>query len=75
MRPAMDAALATVREALKSVAFAEAFAAGQQMALEEGFTTLRELADTNVIGPIDTPGNRGQSATARDKVDPHVSAT
>lgn len=37
MRPAVDAALATVQAALEPTAFAEAFAAGQQMVLKEAF--------------------------------------
>ncbi|MEZ4617363.1 MAG: BTAD domain-containing putative transcriptional regulator [Caldilineaceae bacterium] len=40
MRPAVDAALATVQAALEPAAFAEAFAAGQQMTLEAGIVTL-----------------------------------
>ncbi|MCB0121427.1 MAG: hypothetical protein KDE58_04240 [Caldilineaceae bacterium] len=43
MQPAVDAALATVREALEPMAFAEAFAAGERMVLEEGFTTLQAI--------------------------------
>ncbi|MEZ4866281.1 MAG: BTAD domain-containing putative transcriptional regulator [Caldilineaceae bacterium] len=37
MRPAVDAALAAVQAALESATFAEAFAAGQGMSLEEAF--------------------------------------
>lgn len=40
VRPLIAAALATVQAALEPAAFAEAFAAGQQMTLEEAFTTL-----------------------------------
>jgi len=40
VRALADAALATVREALDPVVFAEAFATGQQMALEEAFATI-----------------------------------
>lgn len=40
-------ALATVQAALEPAAFAEAFAAGQQMALAEAFATL--LAPTSVV--------------------------
>ena len=40
MRNLADAALTTVREALDPVVFAEAFATGQQMALEEAFATI-----------------------------------
>jgi predicted ATPase/transcriptional regulator with XRE-family HTH domain len=40
MRTLADAALATVREALEPALFAEAFAAGQPMSLEEGYTTV-----------------------------------
>lgn len=40
MRPVVDTALATVQATLEPVAFAEAFAAGQQMPLAEAFATL-----------------------------------
>ena len=40
MRTLADAALATVREALDPAVFAEAFAAGQQLSLDEAFATL-----------------------------------
>jgi len=40
MRSLADAALVTVREALEPAVFAEAFAAGQQMSLEQAFATL-----------------------------------
>lgn len=39
MRALADAALATVQAALEPAAFAEAFTAGQQMALGEAFVT------------------------------------
>lgn len=39
MRPLIDAAMVTVQAALEPAVFDEAFAAGQQMALEEAFTT------------------------------------
>jgi predicted ATPase/DNA-binding SARP family transcriptional activator len=41
-RPLADAALATVQTALEPAAFAKAFAAGQQMGLEEAFADLRQ---------------------------------
>jgi tetratricopeptide (TPR) repeat protein len=40
MRPAVDAALATVQTALEPAVFAEAFVAGRQMTLAEAFTTI-----------------------------------
>lgn len=40
MRPLVDAALATVREALDPATFADAFATGQQLPLNEAFTTI-----------------------------------
>lgn len=40
MRALADSALATVQAALEPAVFAEAFAAGQQMSLEEAFATL-----------------------------------
>ena len=40
IRALADAALATVQAALDPVVFAEAFATGQQMSLEEAFTTI-----------------------------------
>lgn len=40
LRPVVDAAQATVRAALAPVAFAEAFAFGEQMTLDEAFATL-----------------------------------
>jgi hypothetical protein len=40
MRALADAALATVQAALEPAAFAEAFAAGQQMTLAEAFVTI-----------------------------------
>lgn len=40
MRSLADAALATVKAALEPSVFAEAFAAGQQMSLEEAFATI-----------------------------------
>ncbi|MFN8491778.1 MAG: BTAD domain-containing putative transcriptional regulator [Caldilineaceae bacterium] len=40
MRDLAEAALATVRAALEPAVFAEAFAAGQQMSLEEAFATI-----------------------------------
>ena len=43
-----DAALATVRAALDPARFAEAFAAGQQLSLEEAFATI--LASSSVTG-------------------------
>jgi predicted ATPase/DNA-binding SARP family transcriptional activator len=48
MRALVDAALATVREALEADVFAEAFAMGQQLSLDEAFTTI--LAPTTVTG-------------------------
>jgi hypothetical protein len=41
-----EAALVTVREALREAAFAEAFAAGQAMTLVEAFATLRTSVHT-----------------------------
>jgi hypothetical protein len=38
--PLFDAAVAQVRSALEPAVFAEAFAAGQQLALEEAFSTI-----------------------------------
>ena len=46
MRALADAALATVRDALEPAVFAEAFAMGQQMSLEEAFATI--LAPTPI---------------------------
>ncbi|MCB0107215.1 MAG: hypothetical protein KDE53_14945, partial [Caldilineaceae bacterium] len=40
MQPAVDAALATVQAALEPAAFAKAFAAGREMALEQAFATI-----------------------------------
>jgi predicted ATPase/transcriptional regulator with XRE-family HTH domain len=40
VRPLVDAALATVRAALDAEVFAEAFAAGQQLSLDEAFATI-----------------------------------
>ena len=40
MRALADAALATVRTALEPAVFAEAFSTGQQLSLEEAFTTI-----------------------------------
>ena len=40
MRALADAALATVRASLDPVVFAEAFATGQQLSLEEAFATI-----------------------------------
>ncbi|MEZ4866279.1 MAG: tetratricopeptide repeat protein [Caldilineaceae bacterium] len=42
MRALADAALATVQAALEPAAFAEAFAAGQGMSLEQAFSVIRE---------------------------------
>ena len=44
MRALADAALATVQAALDPVVFAEAFATGQQMSLEEAFATVLDPA-------------------------------
>jgi len=49
MRALADAALATVRAVLEPVAFAEAFAAGQQMSLEQAFAS--------ILVPSLIPGN------------------
>jgi hypothetical protein len=46
----VDAALVTVQASLVPVVFAEAFAAGQQMSLEEAFTGI--LAPSHVAYPI-----------------------
>jgi len=48
MRNLANAALATVRDALDPAVFAEAFATGQQMSLEEAFDTL--LAPQSISG-------------------------
>jgi hypothetical protein len=40
MLPLVNAALATVREALDPAVFAEAFATGQQLSLEDAFATI-----------------------------------
>jgi len=40
MRALADAALATVQAALNPVVFAETYATGQQMSLEEAFVTI-----------------------------------
>jgi predicted ATPase len=48
MRTLAEAALATVREALGPEVFAEAFAAGQQLSLEEAYATL--LVPSRVAG-------------------------
>lgn len=42
VRPLIDAALVAVQAALEPAAFAEAFAAGQQMALAEAFLLMLE---------------------------------
>ncbi len=52
-RPLADAALATVQAALEPAAFAEAFAAGQQMALEEAFA---DLGQNNAIAALPIHG-------------------
>ena len=46
MRALADTALATVRDALEPVVFAQAIAGGQQMSLEEAFATI--LAPSSV---------------------------
>lgn len=43
VRPLNEAALATIQAALEPSVFTEAFAVGQQMTLEEAFTTLLSL--------------------------------
>jgi hypothetical protein len=47
LRAQVDAALVTVREALAPVVFAEVFATGQQLSLEEAFATI--LAPSHVV--------------------------
>ena len=47
MRSLAEAALATVRGVLNPAVFAQAFAAGQQLSLEEAFATI--LAPTHVL--------------------------
>ena len=60
MRALADAALATVQAALEPAVFAEAFAAGQQMSLEEAFATI--LAPGSFAGGIaDIPLNHQSS--------------
>jgi predicted ATPase/DNA-binding SARP family transcriptional activator len=53
MRALVDAALATVREALDADVFAEAFATGQLLSLDEAFATL--LAPITVTGKLTEP--------------------
>ena len=48
MRALADAALTTVQTALEPAAFAEAFAAGQQMTLADAFAT--------ILAPTPSPG-------------------
>jgi predicted ATPase len=50
MRSLADTALATVQVALEPAAFAEAFAAGQQMSLDEAFATI--LAPTHLASML-----------------------
>lgn len=50
IRALADAALATVQAALEPAAFAEAFAAGQQMTLEEAFVTLLSVTHSERQG-------------------------
>lgn len=51
MRALADAALATVLAALDPVVFAEAFATGQQMSLEEAFATVLVPAASAAVEP------------------------
>ena len=50
IRALADAALASVRGALDPAVFAEAFAAGQQLSLDEAFATI--LASSHVAGGL-----------------------
>jgi hypothetical protein len=49
MRALADAALVTVSTALAPAVFAQAFAAGQQLSLDEAFATI--LAPSHVLAP------------------------
>ncbi len=69
MRSLADAALATVRAALEPSAFAEMFAAGRQMSLEEAFTTI--LAPGHVGGVHETMTSAG--AIMRRRSSPYTS--
>jgi tetratricopeptide (TPR) repeat protein len=59
IRPLVDAALATVRETLDPAAFAEAFATGQQLSLNEAFVTILAPAPLVLHSPEDRLSRRG----------------
>jgi hypothetical protein len=50
LRALADAALATVQSALEPIAFAEAFAVGQQMPLGQGLALISTACDVGVLG-------------------------